>query len=169
MIKIQPPAGTESQQPSLLRLGEKAIHKEQTMSLTEDQIAKVQSTWEKVVPISEQAAELFYGRLFELDPNLKLLFSSDIKEQGKKLMKMISTAVRGLNNLETIIPAVEDLGRRHVDYGVKEEHYDTVGDALLWTLNKGLRDEFTDDVKQAWVAVYDTLATTMKNAAYQKA
>lgn len=125
----------------------------------------VQATWAKVVPIADTAAELFYGRLFELDPTLKPLFTSDIKEQGKKLMQMISIAVNGLSKLETIIPAVEDLGRRHVAYGVKEEHYATVGSALLWTLEKGLGDAFTPDVKEAWTETYQTLATTMLNAA----
>ena len=125
----------------------------------------VQATWAKVVPIADTAAELFYGRLFELDPTLKPLFTSDIKEQGKKLMQMISIAVNGLSKLEAIIPAVEDLGRRHVAYGVKEEHYETVGSALLWTLEKGLGDAFTPDVKAAWTETYETLATTMLNAA----
>ncbi len=138
------------------------------MSVTEQQIALVQHSWEKVVPISGQAAELFYGRLFELDPNLKPLFKGDMKEQGAKLMKMINTAVRGLNNLEGIVPAVQDLGRRHVDYGVQDEHYDTVGEALIWTLNKGLGDEFTPETKEAWTNVYGVLAVTMKEAAATK-
>lgn len=129
------------------------------------QIELVQSSWEKVVPIADTAAELFYGRLFELDPSLKPLFTTDIKEQGKKLMQMISVAVNGLNDLEKIVPAVEELGKRHVKYGVKDEHYDTVGSALLWTLEKGLGDAFTPDVKEAWTETYTLLATTMKNAA----
>lgn len=139
------------------------------MSITEKQIELVQTSWAKVEPISDQAAELFYGRLFELDPNLKPLFKGDMKEQGAKLMKMINVAVRGLNNLEGIVPAVQDLGKRHVDYGVKDEHYDTVGEALIWTLDKGLGDDFTDDVKEAWTNVYVVLATTMKDAAAAKA
>ena len=129
------------------------------------QIELVQSSWKKVVPIADTAAELFYGRLFELDPSLKPLFTTDIKEQGKKLMQMISVAVNGLNDLEKIVPAVEELGKRHVKYGVKDEHYDTVGSALLWTLEKGLGDAFTPDVKEAWTETYTLLATTMKNAA----
>ncbi|MBZ0256993.1 hemin receptor, partial [bacterium] len=89
--------------------------------MTPAQVELVQSSWQKVAPISEQAAELFYGRLFELDPTLKPLFKADIKEQGKKLMQMISVAVNGLNNLDAIVPAVQGLGKRHVDYGVKPE------------------------------------------------
>lgn len=133
--------------------------------MTTHQIELVQATWAKVTPIAETAAELFYGRLFDLDPSLKPLFSSDMVEQGKKLMQMINSAVNGLSRLEEIVPSVEALGRRHVQYGVKEEHYDTVGSALLWTLEKGLGEAFTPEVKEAWTETYITLATTMKNAA----
>jgi len=132
--------------------------------VTPKQVELVQTTWEQVVPISDQAAALFYGRLFELDPDLKPLFSTDIKEQGRKLMTMITAAVRGLGDLGRLVPVVEDLGRRHVGYGVKDSHYDTVGAALLWTLEKGLGAGFTDEVKEAWATVYTILATTMKNA-----
>ena len=135
--------------------------------MTPRQVELVQTTWEKVVPISDQAAALFYGRLFELDPALKPMFKTDIKEQGKKLMTMITTAVRGLKDLGRLVPAVQDLGRRHTGYGVKEEHYTTVGSALLWTLEKGLGDAFTPEVKEAWTTTYTVLATTMKDAAKQ--
>ncbi|MBI1390804.1 MAG: hemin receptor [bacterium] len=137
--------------------------------ITPEQINLVQSSWGMVAPISGTAAELFYGRLFELDPGLRPLFKSDIKEQGKKLMQMISVAVQGLNNLDGIVPAVQSLGKRHVGYGVKPEHYDTVGVALLWTLEKGLGSEFNEDVKTAWENVYGTLAAVMKDAAYSTA
>jgi hemoglobin-like flavoprotein len=133
--------------------------------MTRRQIELVQTTWEKCVPIAEQAAALFYGKLFELDPNLKPLFTSDIKEQGKKLMTMITMAVRGLNDLSRLVPAVEDMGRRHVGYGVKDEHYATVGAALLWTLEQGLGGDFTPEVKEAWTEVYTVLATTMQKGA----
>lgn len=133
--------------------------------MIEEQIKLVQDSWAKVVPISETAAELFYGRLFELDPSLKPMFKTDIKEQGKKLMTMIGVAVKGLTNLESIVGAVQDMGKRHAGYGVKDEHYDTVAAALLWTLEKGLEDAFTEEVKAAWVETYTLLATTMKDAA----
>lgn len=133
--------------------------------MTPTQVELVQTTWEKVVPIADTAAALFYGKLFELDPTLRPLFTSDIKEQGKKLMQMITIAVRGLNDLDKLVPAVQELGRRHVGYGVKDEHYATVGTALLWTLEKGLGDAFTPDVKEAWATVYGVLADTMKKAA----
>ena len=133
--------------------------------MTPTQIALVQSSFKKVMPIGDTAAQLFYGRLFALDPGLEPLFKTDLKEQGRKLMGMIGLAVTGLNDLSTLVPAVADLGRRHAGYGVKPEHYDTVGSALLWTLERGLEDAFTPDVKDAWTAVYGLLAGTMKQAA----
>ena len=125
----------------------------------------VQTTFAKVVPIADQAAALFYGRLFEMDPSLRPLFKGDLGEQGKKLMQMIGVAVKGLDSLDTLVPAVKDLGRRHAGYGVTDAHYDTVGGALLWTLEKGLGSAFTPDVKAAWTTVYTVLATTMKAGA----
>jgi hemoglobin-like flavoprotein len=133
--------------------------------MTPHQKTLVQTSWEKVVPIADTAASLFYGRLFELDPSLRPMFTSDIKEQGKKLMTMITVAVRGLDDLGTLVPAVQALGRRHSGYGVKDEHYTTVAVALLWTLEQGLGDSWNAEVKEAWVVVYTILADTMKGAA----
>ena len=137
--------------------------------MTPEKIELVKSSWAKVAPIAEQAAELFYGKLFELNPEFKSLFKSDMKEQGRKLMAMLNTAVNSLDKLESIVPAVQDMGRRHVAYGVKDEDYDTVGEALLWTLEQGLGEGFTEDVKEAWVDTYTLVATTMKTAAAQAA
>ncbi len=131
--------------------------------MTPDQISLVQKSFE-CVP-TDAAAELFYGRLFELDPSLRPLFKGDMKAQGEKLMDMIAVAVDGLNDLDAIVPAVQDLGIRHVDYGVTRDHYDTVGAALLWTLEKGLGEQFTDDVRKAWTDTYTLLSTTMIDAA----
>jgi hemoglobin-like flavoprotein len=133
--------------------------------MTPRQVELVQTTWEKVVPISDQAAVLFYGRLFELDPMLRPLFKQDMTEQRKKLMQMITVAVRGLNDLGKLIPAVQELGRRHVSYGVTDAHYATVGTALLWTLGQGLGPGFTPEVQEAWTVVYQALASTMQKAA----
>lgn len=135
--------------------------------MTPKQIELVQGSWKKVLPIADTAAELFYGKLFSLDPSLKPLFKGDMKQQGRKLMSMIGTAVGGLSRLDTIVPAVQDLGRRHVKYGVKDGHYDTVATALVWTLGQGLGDAFTAEVKEAWVTAYGILAKTMKDAAAQ--
>jgi len=133
--------------------------------MTPEQITLVQSSWQKVLPIRDTAAALFYARLFETTPEVKPLFRGDMREQGAKLMQMIDVAVRGLSRLNEIVPAVQNLGRRHRDYGVKPEHYDAVAAALLWTLGQGLGDAFTSPVHDAWVAAYTVLATTMKDAA----
>jgi len=133
--------------------------------MTPKQISLVQQSWKKVLPIAPQAAEIFYDTLFEMDPSLKTLFPSDMAEQHKKLMSMLDTAVKLLDNPDKLIPAVEKLGTKHVAYGTKTEHYDTVGAALLKTLTTGLGDDFTPAVKSAWTAIYKTLATTMISAA----
>ena len=129
----------------------------------------VQDSFAKVAPIADQAAALFYDRLFELDPSLKPLFQGDMVEQGKRLMSMIAAAVQGLDDLESLVPVVQDLGRRHQRYGVKTDHYGTVGQALLDTLAKGLGDDFTNDVRLAWTTVYGVLSTTMIAAAQEAA
>lgn len=125
----------------------------------------VQDSWAKVAPIADDAAKMFYGKLFELDPKVKSLFPEDLAAQRKKLMSTIGAAVGGLNNLDKLVPVLQDLGARHKGYGVVDADYDTVGAALLWTLGEGLGDGFTADVKAAWVEVYTVLATTMKDAA----
>lgn len=133
--------------------------------MTPDQKTSVQETWKQVMPIADTAAAMFYGRLFELDPSLKSLFTStDMKEQGKKLTQMITVAVKGLDNLDQLVPAVQALGQRHVGYGVQDAHYDTVGAALLWTLEQGLGPAFTPPVKEAWTETYTVLASVMKDA-----
>jgi len=130
--------------------------------LTYKQKQLVQGTWEKVTPIAETAAEIFYTKLFELDPEVKPLFKeSDMKEQGKKLMQMIGAAVKGLDTLGELVPAVQALGKRHIKYGVKDEHYGTVASALLFTLDKGLGEDFTEETKEAWTITYTTLADLM--------
>jgi hemoglobin-like flavoprotein len=133
--------------------------------MSPEQVKLVQDSFSKVEPIAMQAADLFYGRLFEIAPEVRPLFPSDLAEQKKKLMTMLATAVTNLHQVEKIVPAVQDLGRRHAGYGVKETHYQPVGEALIWTLNKGLGEAFTAPVKDAWLAAYTTLAGVMKEAA----
>lgn len=130
--------------------------------MTPKQIELVQATWARLVPIKDQAAALFYRTLFDMDPALQSLFKGDMIEQGRKLMAMIGTAVNGLARLDALLPAVRDLGRRHASYGVKEAHYATVGAALLLTLEQGLGDAFTPEVRGAWTTAYMVLATTMQ-------
>lgn len=137
--------------------------------MTPHQIELVQMSWNKVKPISDQAAELFYGKLFELDPSLKSLFKGDMKEQGKKLMATLNLAVMSLTKLDTILSAVKELGRKHVQYGVPDQSYATVGQALLWTLDQGLGDEFTDEVKAAWTETYATISNVMLEAGRESA
>ena len=133
--------------------------------MTPAQKQLIQSSFAKVVPIAEQAAELFYGRLFELDPALKPMFKGDMSEQGRKLMSTLGVAVGSLDNLDALLPVLQNLGRGHVAYGVQDSHYDTVGAALLWTLEQGLGDDFTPELKDAWVEFYTIVATVMKEAA----
>ena len=129
------------------------------------EISLVKTSFQKVAPIADQAAALFYARLFELDPSLRELFHGNLADQGKKLMAMIGLAVSGLDRPEALVPAVRQLGMRHASYHVKERHYDTVGTALLWTLEKGLGADFTADTRAAWTRVYWVLAETMKAGA----
>src|SRR5215204_5055372 len=134
-------------------------------TMDDEQIRLVQESFGQVAPIAEAAAGIFYARLFELDPGLRALFKGDMKEQGHKLMQMLGLAVKGLERPEQLLPAVRALGARHAAYGVRDKDYDTVGQALLWTLGQGLGDAFTPEVEAAWVAVYAALAATMQDAA----
>jgi hemoglobin-like flavoprotein len=133
--------------------------------MTPQQIQTVQSSFRKVMPIAEIAADLFYARLFELDPSLRKMFKGDMKRQGAMLMSMIASAVRGLTDHNALIPVLTALGRRHAGYGVVDAHYDTVAQALLWTLEHGLGDEFTADVRESWVAAYSLMANVMQAGA----
>jgi hemoglobin-like flavoprotein len=136
--------------------------------MTPDQIKLVQQSFAKVAPISEQAAELFYGRLFEIAPSVRALFPNDMTEQRRKLMATLAIVVNGLSNLETILPAASSLATRHVAYGAKPEHYPVVGEALLWTLEKGLGADWTPAVAEAWTAAYATLSSFMIGQAYRR-
>lgn len=130
-----------------------------------EQIQLVQSTFTQVKPVADTAAAMFYQRLFELDPSLRPLFTSDLRSQGAKLMATLALAVNGLSRPESIVPAVQGLGRRHVGYGVQPAHYQTVGQALLDTLATALGDQYTVDVADAWTAAYTLLAGVMQEAA----
>src|SRR5262245_61670935 len=129
------------------------------------QVALVRDSWRQVLPIKERAGELFYQRLFELDPGLQPLFRGDMTDQGRKLMAVLGTVVSRLDRLGELLPTVQELGRRHAAYGVKDEHYDTVGTALLSTLRAGLGDALSLEAEEAWALAYATLAGVMKAAA----
>ena len=130
------------------------------------QINLVQESFAKVAPISEQAAVLFYDRLFEVAPAVKVMFPADLKEQRKKLMTTLAVVVNGLSNLESVLPAASALAKRHVNYGAKPEHYPVVGGVLLWTLEKGLGEAWTPEIADAWTAAYGTLSGYMISEAY---
>lgn len=137
--------------------------------MTPEQITVIQDGFCKVAAIRDTAARLFYGRLFDLDPSLENLFHGDMKQQGRKLMAAMGIIVHGLNDLERILPLVQELGRRHAGYGVDPRHYETVAAALLWTLEQGLGDDFTDEARQAWTTAYSLLSSTMIEAGTRKA
>lgn len=133
--------------------------------MTPTEIGLIRDSWTAVEPIADTAAGLFYGRLFELDPAIERLFRrTDMDAQRKNLMQTLTVVVKSLDRLDQILPAVEALGRRHAGYGVREGHYATVGAALLWTLEQGLGDAFTTDVRKAWTTAYGTLASVMIEA-----
>jgi hemoglobin-like flavoprotein len=134
-----------------------------------DQIALVQQSFAKVAPISDQAAALFYDRLFEVAPQLRSLFPGDMAEQRKKLMATLAVVVNGLDRLDTVLPAASALAKRHVKYGVAPDHYAIVGNALLWTLERGLGAHWTNELAAAWSEAYGTLAGFMIAEAYGRA
>ena len=136
--------------------------------MTPYQVEHVQRTWRAVVPIAGQAADLFYDRLFELDHRLEPLFPDDLSQQKKKLMAMIGRVVAELGDVSSVVPAAQELGRRHAGYGVRDEDYATVGAALIWTLEQGLGAAFTPEVKDSWVAAYALLSSVMRQAAREE-
>jgi hemoglobin-like flavoprotein len=137
--------------------------------MTPEQIKAIQDSFAKVKPIAEQAAALFYGRLFETAPDVRPLFRGDMTEQGRKLMATLAVVVHGLDNLESILPAASALARRHVGYGVKAADYAPVGAALLWTLEQGLGEQWTPELAAAWTEAYTALSKFMIAEAYGSA
>ena len=134
--------------------------------MTPDQVKLVQQSFSRVAPISDQAAVLFYDRLFEVAPQVRSMFPADMTEQRRKLMMMLAAVVNGLGDLASILPAASALAKRHVAYGARAEHYPVVGAALLWTLEKGLGDGWTSDVADAWTPAFGTLSGFMISEAY---
>ena len=130
--------------------------------LTSSQAVLVQESFALIAPIGEDVAALFYARLFEIDPSLEAMFPKSIETQGQRLMQVLTTAVRGVDDLDGFLPFLRELGRRHVGYGVRDEHYETVAEALLWTLQIGLHAGFTSEVHEAWTTWYWLLADAMK-------
>ena len=135
--------------------------------MTPDQIACITNSFHHLLLIEDTLAALFYGHLFELEPSLRPMFQADMRGQGRKFMTMLHLIVSGLHDLDQLLPSLQELGRRHRDYGVREVHYETVRAALRWALRQGLGERFTPDVEQAWNALYLLVADRMKAAASQ--
>jgi len=133
--------------------------------MSPEQKALVKESWRKVAPMADAAARLFYDRLFEIDSTTRPLFQIDLADQHRKLIQALTMVVQGLDHLETLVPTIADLGRRHAQFGVTDAHYDTVGAALLWTLEQGLGSAWTPEVKVAWSCAYALLADVMRGAA----
>jgi hemoglobin-like flavoprotein len=137
--------------------------------LTANDVMLVRASFARIVPIKNAAADLFYDRLFEVAPQLRRMFPADLREQKQKLMAMLAMAVGSLNDLEALVPKVKALGARHVGYGARAADYNVVGEVLLWTLERGLAEAFTPDVRAAWTKVYSVLAATMQAGAAELA
>lgn len=129
--------------------------------MTPQQIILVQHTFSLAAPNSEAVATAFYDNLFEMAPGVRELFADDLSDQRRKLMKMLAAAISGLNDVEEIVPVLQDLGVRHIDYGASEEAYEVVGQALIKTLADSFGPAFTDEVEEAWLACYGLVSSTM--------
>jgi hemoglobin-like flavoprotein len=136
--------------------------------MTPEQAQIIKLTFAQVMRERDKVGRMFYDRLFSIAPEVKPLFRGDIAEQSRKLMDTLALAVGMLRDMPTLVITLEGLARRHVGYGVKDEHYDKVGEALLWTLEKGLGDAFTAQVREAWTALYVAVAKIMREAAKGK-
>jgi hemoglobin-like flavoprotein len=136
--------------------------------MTPTQVESIRASWTVVEPIQDVAATLFYDRLFELDPSLRRLFRrTDMAQQKKILMQTLTVVVKSLDRVDQLVPALQAMGRRHAGYGVRPAHYETVGEALLWTLGQGLGEQFTPDLRDAWAEAYTLLASVMIDAAQE--
>ncbi|WP_045856298.1 globin family protein [Teredinibacter purpureus] len=136
------------------------------MAITARQKQLVQESFSKVAPIADQAAEIFYTKLFEFDPGLRPLFKNDMKSQGRKLMSTLKVAIKGLDDLNSLVPVLEKIAVQHLDYGVRAQDYTPVGNALLYALKMGLGDQWNPELRQAWVDTFRIVAKVMKDKAY---
>ena len=134
--------------------------------MTPEQVTLVQRSFAQVVPIADQAAQLFYDRLFEVAPAVRPLFRGDMAQQGQKLMATLAAVIEGLSDLPRVLPAASALAKRHVSYGARPEHYAVVGETLLWTLERGLGPQWTPQLAAAWTAAYSALSGYMIEQAY---
>jgi hemoglobin-like flavoprotein len=136
------------------------------MGMDAQAVAMVQKSFEKVAPLGDTVTEIFYGELFAIDPSLRPMFKGDMREQRRMLMSALALVVRSLHAPQAILEPVKAMAKRHVAYGVEPVHYALVGNALLRTLEKGLGDDFTPELREAWTGAYGMLSGVMKDAAY---
>lgn len=134
--------------------------------MTTEQIEIVKENFNQIAPLADLVAAEFYERLFQLDASLRPLFKEDLTEQKKHLMMMLKFAIGTLDRMEVFEPSLEELGRKHIAYGVKETHYETVGDALILTLRAMLGASLTEQLEAAWIAAYSLIAGTMQRGVY---
>lgn len=138
--------------------------------MTPRQKQLLQKSWARIAPMGADAAALFYDRLFEIDPTTRRLFGEvDMTAQSNKLIATLNGVVQGLDHFDILLPTLEDLGRRHAGYGVTDAHYDAVGAALLWTLDRALGGRWTTETELAWAGAYGLIADAMRNAVWQDA
>ena len=138
-----------------------------TPTITDKQRQLVTLSFARLVPISTEAAAMFYNRLWEIAPETRAMFDSvDISQQGMKIMQTLGVTVRALHDLDTISPILQDLGKRHISYGVTREQYELVKSALLWMIEQTLKKDFTPETRAAWIAAYD-LITSIVTSAYE--
>jgi hemoglobin-like flavoprotein len=136
-------------------------------TMTPDQIRRVRASFALIIPTADAAAGLFYSNLFEADPSLRPLFKSDLKSQGSKLVQVLGAAVGLLDKPQVLTPVLRQLGQRHVGYGVQPEHYVTVRQALLRTLEQALGSSFGPATREAWVTMLTFVSERMIEAAEQ--
>ena len=130
-----------------------------------DQVTSITHSFQQLLPTEDALAALFYARLFALDPTLMPLFGTDMRAQGRKFTDMLRVIVAGLDEQHLLLGSLQEQGRQHRAFGVRAEHYATVGAALLWAIEQMLQQRYTAEVAQAWSALYLLVATTMQEAA----
>ncbi len=138
--------------------------------MTPQQETLIRETWRQVSPIAEAAAEMFYSRLFEIEPAARELFhATDMARQRRAVIEALTFVVEELEKPEALLPVLHDLGRRHAAYGLRDTHFEAVGAALLWTLAQGLGPAWSPKAEAAWTEAYGMIAGAMREGAREAA
>jgi len=133
--------------------------------MTPEQVQIIKLTFAQVMSHKDQVGRMFYDRLFAVAPETRPLFKGGIEAQSRKLMETLALAISMLRDMPRLVSTLEALAQRHVGYGVQDEHYDKVGEVLLWTLEQGLGAAFTPEASAAWTELYGAVAQIMRKAA----